>query len=146
MPIQHNSLLRPLRFSIKPGKKIILSVSSIRFSTRLEKSSLRAIESIICKDDRKSVPAPNQRFGEAFFICGAFLMCIPSCILDARSSDRTATSPFPRIIATHCTRRHPLLKRAIRVRVVKTHPSYVICVRERYRNSTLLEKTVRFPQ
>jgi len=74
-------------------------------------SPLSGIMALMCKKSKrsettsKSMPAPNQRFGEAFFICGAFLMCILSCILDARSSDRTGASPFPRIIATHCTRR-----------------------------------------
>jgi len=74
-------------------------------------SPLSGIMALMCKKIKrsettsKSMPAPNQRFGEALFICGAFLMCILSCILDARSSDRTAASPFPRIIAAHCIRR-----------------------------------------
>jgi hypothetical protein len=74
-------------------------------------SPLSGIMALMCKKikgsetNSKSVPTPNQRSGEAFFVCGAFLMCILSCILDARSSDRTAAHPFPRIIAAHCTRR-----------------------------------------
>jgi hypothetical protein len=64
-------------------------------------SPLSGIMALMCKKIKrsettsKSVPAPNQRSGEAFFICSAFLTCIPSCILDARSSDRTAANPFP---------------------------------------------------
>jgi len=69
-------------------------------SRRPVTSPLSRIMALMCKKIKrrkttsKSVPAPNQRSGEAFFICSAFLMCIPSCTLDARSSDRIVAIPF----------------------------------------------------
>lgn len=78
-------------------------------------SPLSGRMALMCKNIKrsvtvsKSVPAPNQRSGGAFFICGAFLLCIPSCTSHARSPDRTVAKPFPRIIAAHCTRRQKVI-------------------------------------